>query len=97
MRSIYDDQLNAPPEILGSRDIGIDYDAVNELCQVDPLPKTINVLRQQMIARVVVTAFFEEHLADDAERRAAPARYLSREMVSGIPEVVYTRSAATLR
>ena len=35
--------------MFGPVDLGIDYSAPNELCTIDPLPKTMNVLRQQMI------------------------------------------------
>ncbi|MEM1191267.1 MAG: hypothetical protein AAGI72_22240 [Pseudomonadota bacterium] len=62
--------------LLGTPAQGLDYNVPDELCKVDPLPQTIDVLRQQMIARVVARAFFDSVFAlDDAERRAA-GRYL---------------------
>lgn len=63
--------------LLGDPEDGIDYDAKNELCEVDPLPRATNVLRQQMIAKVVVRAFFDSVFATDAERRNAARRYLA--------------------
>jgi hypothetical protein len=54
----------------------------------------MNVLRQQMIARVVVTAFFEKSLSRDDQVRRAAADYLERSISSEIPEVSYTRSAS---
>lgn len=78
--------------LFGPVELGIDYSAPNELCTVDPLPQTMNVLRQQMIARVVITAFFEEHLASDASVREAAALFLSRTGAEEIPELSYARS-----
>ena len=57
------------------------------------MPDTLNVLRQQMIARVVVTAFFEAQLAGDAHRRQRAATYLQEVMAREIPEASYRRAA----
>jgi pimeloyl-ACP methyl ester carboxylesterase len=81
------DGLFGPPEL------GIDYSAENQLCQTDRLPKTMNVLRQQMIAKVVVTAFFERTLSRDEKVRRAAADYFQRSISSEVPEAGYTRSA----
>jgi dienelactone hydrolase len=81
--------------LFGPVDFGIDYSAPNELCMIDPLPKTMNVLRQQMIARVVITAFFEAHLSDEASLRESAARFLSATGVAEIPEFSYARSATS--
>lgn len=79
--------------LFGPVEFGIDYSAPNELCTIDPLPKTMNVLRQQMIARVVITAFFEAHLGSDTAEQASATRFLSATAASEIPELGYTRSA----
>lgn len=79
--------------LFGPPELGIDYSAENKLCQTDPLPKTMNVLRQQMIARVVVTAFFEKSLSRDEKVRRAAADYLERSISREVPEASYTRSA----
>jgi predicted dienelactone hydrolase len=80
--------------LFGPAEMGIDYRAPNELCQIDPLPLTMNVLRQQMIARVVVAAFFEKYLARERAVREAAAGYLERSISAEIPEVSYQRSAS---
>ena len=74
--------------LLGDAEDGIDYGAANELCEVDPLPPTINVLRQQMIARVVVRAFFESTLAAEPSTRAAASRYLDEVLDGELADVV---------
>jgi dienelactone hydrolase len=63
--------------LLGDARDGIDYAAENELCRVDPLPRAANVLRQQMIARVAVRAFFDSVFSADAQERSAARRYLA--------------------
>lgn len=63
--------------LLGDPEDGIDYGAQDELCKVDPLPRAVNVLRQQMIARVAVRAFFDSVFAADAQDRAAARHYLA--------------------
>jgi predicted dienelactone hydrolase len=81
--------------LLGSADIGLDYSAQPALCEVDPLPRTLNVLRQQMIARLVVTAFFEREFAADPLRRAAAARFLSETLARELDEVSYDSDSAS--
>lgn len=78
--------------LMGSEDEGIDYGVEDQLCKVDPLPRAMNVLRQQMIARVVVTAFFERHLVADAARRREAAGFLTGVIGRELPEVSYRRS-----
>ncbi|MEL7043486.1 MAG: hypothetical protein AAGL66_00490, partial [Pseudomonadota bacterium] len=72
-------EANAASEnegLLGTLEQGIDYDVPDELCKVDPLPQTIDVLRQQMISRVVARAFFDSVFARDAAERRAARNYL---------------------
>jgi dienelactone hydrolase len=79
--------------LFGDASLGFDYTVPDELCRVDPLPRAINVLRQQMIARVVVRAFFDSVFSPDPNARAAARAYLDasidRELddvaVSGVP------------
>ncbi|WP_439105634.1 alpha/beta hydrolase family protein [Congregibacter sp.] len=78
--------------LFGPKELGIDYSAPNELCIVDPLPKAMNVLRQQMIARVVITAFFEQHLAEDDLVSEAAAQFLGSTSLTEIPELDYAKS-----
>ena len=82
--------------ILGPAEIGIDYGVGDELCKVDPLPETLNVLRQQMIARVVTRAFFESTLSRDPSTRSTAARYLDEILASELADVRVTGGEAAL-
>jgi predicted dienelactone hydrolase len=75
---------------LGTSEMGINYEAKNELCLVDPLPEAMNVLRQHMITAVVISSFFESQFALDASRRLAAARFLSQELPAEASEVSWT-------
>jgi len=95
MRYIDEDAQGASwAGMLGSAEQGIDYSVENELCKVDPLPRAMNVLRQHMIALVVVRAFFESTLSPEPEVRAAAERYLQGRLAQEIDEVRYERSLA---
>ena len=76
-------------ELLGSPQQGINYDATNELCQLDPLPNAMNVIRQQMITRIIVSSFFQSRFAPRAEDRDSAQIYLSRNLEKEIAEVRY--------
>ncbi len=75
---------------LGTPEMGINYDVENELCLMDPLPKAMNVLRQQMITEVVISSFFESQFSKDASRRLAAARFLSVQLPAEATEVSWT-------
>lgn len=75
--------------LIGTPEQGINYDAENELCRMDPLPSAINVLRQQMITSVVVTSFFQSIFAPSQIQRDEAARYLSDVLATEIPEASY--------
>lgn len=91
-RSIDDDMDDPWFELLGTPEQGIDYNAVNELCQVDPLPVTMNPLRQQMITALVVRAFFDSVFASAPESRSAAANFLSAVLAAELDEVEYARA-----
>jgi len=80
--------------LLGGPEQGVDADFPNDLCVLDPLPEALNVLRQQMIAQVVVTAFFQAQLGADDKVRVAARRYLEITLAQEIPETDYARAAA---
>ena len=80
-------------DLIGSPEQGIDHNAINELCLMDPLPKAMNVLRQHMITAVVVTSFFESQFAPDAQRRQAAQNYLDSVMAAELPDVAYSAAA----
>ena len=96
-QNIADDTDEFWMDELGTPEQGINYDAPNELCQVDPLPEALNPLRQQMITAVVVRAFFDSVFAEDRFRRAEAGAYLAEVMDVELPGVSYAgpaRSAA---
>jgi dienelactone hydrolase len=73
--------------LLGDPGDGIDYAAESELCRVDPLPRAVNVLRQQMIAKVAVRAFFDSVFSADGQERAAARRYLATTLPRELDDV----------
>ncbi len=89
MSTIEDDVEEPWYELLGTPEQGIDYDSVNELCLVDPLPAAMNPLRQQMITAVVVRAFFDSVFATDEQERMLAAEFLSSILPSEVAEVEY--------
>ncbi len=72
-----DDDMDDPWfDKLGTPEQGINYEAENELCLMDPLPTAMNPLRQHMITLLTMRAFFESVLADTPDKRAAATQYL---------------------
>ncbi|QIB65374.1 alpha/beta hydrolase family protein [Kineobactrum salinum] len=78
-------------DLLGTAEQGIDHDVRMDLCTMDPLPEAINVLRQQMIATVVVRSFFDREFSSSPARRRAADRYLREQLATELPEVTYQR------
>lgn len=91
-RNIGDDMDEPWYDLLGTPEQGIVADAESELCAMDPLPAAMNVLRQQMITRVVVSSFFERTFSSSAVEREASASYLEDGLARELPEVSYRRS-----
>lgn len=91
-RSIGDASEESWYDLIGTQEQGIDYDAVNELCLMDPLPEAMNALRQQMITSVVVSNFFQSVFAPTAAQREEADIYLSQVMAAELPEVSYLRA-----
>lgn len=77
--------------LFGTQEQGINYAAKDELCLVDPLPKAMNVLRQQMITTIVVSSFFESIFANTKQRREKAAEFLSQTMTTELQDVSYAR------
>lgn len=88
-RNIGSDDGENWSELLGTPQQGINYNVTNELCQLDPLPKAMNVIRQQMITTIVVSSFFQSRFAPRAEDRDTAQIYLSRNLEKEIAEVRY--------
>ena len=83
-------------ELIGTPEQGINYQIENELCQLDPLPEAMNVLRQQMITRVVVTSFFQSIFAPAQVQRDQAARFLSDIVAREVPEVSYGSASVAI-
>ncbi len=77
---------------LGTPEQGINYDAKNDLCLMDPLPTAMNPLRQHMVTALVVRAFFDSELAATKEERASAANYLSTQLTRELHDVDYARA-----
>lgn len=86
-RFIDEDDGDDWARLLGDPGEGIDSGAKNELCLVDPLPRVVNVLRQQMIARVVVRAFFDSVFASAAAQRIEARQFLADVLDSELDDV----------
>ena len=78
-------------DLLGSAAQGIDHSVEDELCLREPLPKAMNVLRQQMISSVVVSSFFQIHFSLDAAERDSARLYLSRVIERDLAEVTFSQ------
>lgn len=91
-RNIGDDMEEPWYNLLGTAEQGIMQNGENELCQLDPLPPAMNVLRQHMITRVVVGSFFERAFSSSTTERSASDKYLETQMAGELPEVSYQRS-----
>ncbi|MEM8493099.1 MAG: hypothetical protein AAF756_19970 [Pseudomonadota bacterium] len=76
--------------LLGPAELGINYDAPAGLCEQERYPKAMNVLRQQMLARVIITAFFDAQFAPTQQERDAADRYLRDVIASELPDVLVT-------
>jgi predicted dienelactone hydrolase len=79
-------------DLLGTPEQGINDSAEFELCQMDPLPAAMNPLRQQMISKLVVAAFFQSQFATDVSERATAALFLGQTLASELDEVTYRNS-----
>ena len=79
------------PGLLGAEEAGLVSAARNELCRLDPLPKTIDVRRQQLISKLVVRAFFDSTLGADNETRRAADDFLVNRLGEELEDVSVTR------
>jgi predicted dienelactone hydrolase len=93
--SLEEEEQDSWYELIGTPEQGINYDAPDELCQLDPLPTAINVLRQQMITSIIVSSFFQGQFAATQAERDAAQRFLSETLPQELAEVSY-RAAPTL-
>ncbi len=89
-RNIEDDTEEFWLDELGTPEQGINYEAPNELCQMDPLPEAMNPIRQQMITALVVRAFFDSRFATEDDEREQAQDFLSDTLPSELVEVRYS-------
>jgi hypothetical protein len=89
-RSIENDLEESWIDELGTPEQGIDYDAPNGLCELDPLPVAMNPLRQHMITALVVRAFFDSQFAHNGLEREEAGRYLREVLPAELEEVAYS-------
>ena len=80
-------------DLIGSVEQGVNHNAINELCLMDPLPEAMNVLRQHMLTTVVVSSFFQAHFASDPAERAAAQQYLSVQLNRELEDAQYSGPA----
>jgi dienelactone hydrolase len=94
LKNIGDDMSADEPwfELLGTEEQGINYQAKNELCLVDPLPEVMNPLRQQMITSIVVSSFFQSQFSQQDSVRSAAQTFLTETLAGELAEVRYTRA-----
>ena len=93
LRYIDEEDRDGWPGLFGSEEEGLASAVDNELCQLDPLPKTIDVLRQHMISKLVVRAFFESTLGADDETRRAADDFLINQLSEELADVSVVRSS----
>lgn len=77
-------------DLLGTPEQGINYHTANEFCKLSPLPKAINPLRQQQIARLVANSFFDSELSSSEETRAAAKTFLQQTLAQEFADVSYS-------
>ncbi len=91
-QNIEDDTEEFWLDELGTAEQGINYDAPNELCQMDPLPEAMNPMRQHMITALVVRAFFDSRFATDDNDRERAQDFLAIVLPGELAEVRYSAS-----
>ncbi len=82
--------------LLGTEEEGINYEVANDFCVMNPMPPAMNILRQHMIAKVVVGSYFQSQFAPLAADREAAARYLGEVIDRELDGVGYAASPVAL-
>ena len=72
---------------LGTEAQGVKFGEEISACNMDPLPRTINPIRQQEITTLVTTAFLQCHFTFDEGLRAQHCNYLLRTAAAELREV----------
>ena len=80
-----------PLAVLGELNEGILFtDSAPAICAVDPLPESMNPGRQHMITAVATLAFFEQHMAQDENRRSNAQALIERHLAQDFAEATVT-------
>nr|WP_246387016.1 hypothetical protein [Litorivivens lipolytica] len=74
-------------EAIGTPDEGVVPRDPPPLCEMDPLPESMNPIRQQWLTQLAVASFFDAQFAKEPSVRAASLRYLTQTLPAEIAEV----------
>lgn len=77
---------------IGSPEEGIVSDQAPPLCELEPLPKGMNPIRQHWLTQLAVAAFFEAHFANDPTVRRTSMSYLTTILPQEIDELRVERN-----
>lgn len=80
--------------LLGTPGQGVIEVTGEEFCAHLPLPPAMNSLRQHMLTKVAILAFFQSQFSDDAEQRREYQHYLSQQMSTELAEVSYEEASS---
>lgn len=72
---------------IGSAEIGVIQNLNPPLCELDPLPKTINPIRQLQIATLAVESFLQCYMSDQAVIAEQACTYLRSGLANEVPSV----------
>ncbi|MFV0478734.1 MAG: alpha/beta hydrolase family protein [Parahaliea sp.] len=89
LANIADDMDKPWFDLIGSPGQGVLNYAQVEICQQAELPPAMNVLRQHMITKVVVSSFFERAFSSSVVEKKAADHYLRQQMTEELPDVSY--------
>ena len=73
--------------LIGTPEEGVQVVDAPPLCEMDPLPKGMNPIRQHWINQLAIASFFESHFASDPALRRASHDYLINTLPREIAEV----------
>jgi predicted dienelactone hydrolase len=74
-------------EKIGSPEEGVEPRDPPPLCEMDPLPKAMNPIRQHWITQLAVASFFEAHFSNEASVRRNSLNFLTQTLPAEIAEV----------
>ncbi|NND83361.1 MAG: hypothetical protein HKN50_13110 [Gammaproteobacteria bacterium] len=87
MRNLDEVQEESWYHRIGSPEIGVVEGAAPAMCSMDPMPKTINPLRQHQLNTLALAAFMQCHLATNPAEAQRHCDYLHNKLSSEIGEI----------